>query len=50
LEITQDFAPTVLLIVGSTLFAIKDTAQVGYGTYVIEFVGVITVIFQYKQL
>lgn len=50
LDITEDFAPTILLSIACMLFAIKSAVSVSYGTYVIELIGVITVVFQYKQL
>ena len=50
LNIVDDFAPTALLAIACILFTIRCTVQVSHGTYVIEIIVVLTVIFQYKQL
>jgi hypothetical protein len=50
LDIFDDLTSPALLTIACALFIIRSTIDVGAGTYIIEFIGVLTVIFQYKQL
>ena len=50
LDIGEDFASPALLTIACILFLIRNGIDVGHGTYAIEFIGLLTVFFQYKQL